>query len=118
MTTIRSYTPDLNINASAAYPALLLTSSLHDSRVNFWEPAKYCAAMRYLHQQQTAGPVPPAGAVHDRLSRGTLCRLRCQQPAGRGAAPQKVAFILHNLEIPGSQVAAADRAAGTRLHHH
>jgi oligopeptidase B len=34
------------------YPALLLTASLHDTRVNFWEPAKYVAAMRHYKQQR------------------------------------------------------------------
>eukprot|EP00747_Dinoflagellata_sp_TGD_P223457 gnl/TRDRNA2_/TRDRNA2_95017_c0_seq2.p2 gnl/TRDRNA2_/TRDRNA2_95017_c0~~gnl/TRDRNA2_/TRDRNA2_95017_c0_seq2.p2 ORF type:complete len:101 (+),score=16.55 gnl/TRDRNA2_/TRDRNA2_95017_c0_seq2:23-304(+) len=32
----------------AAYPAILATSSLHDSMVGYWEPLKYVAKMRLM----------------------------------------------------------------------
>lgn len=33
---ISSYSPLSNLRPGAAYPALLLTASLYDTRVNFW----------------------------------------------------------------------------------
>lgn len=42
---IKSYSPYDNI-AATNYPALLVKSSLNDSRVMYWEPAKYVAKLR------------------------------------------------------------------------
>jgi len=44
---MRSYSPYDNL-AAKAYPAMLVTSSLNDSQVGFWEPAKYVARLRAL----------------------------------------------------------------------
>ena len=44
---IRSYSPDDNVEAKA-YPRLLVTTSLNDSQVMFWEPAKWVAKLRAL----------------------------------------------------------------------
>jgi oligopeptidase B len=42
-----SYSPYDNLKA-ARYPAMLVKTSLHDSQVMFWEPAKYVAKLRTL----------------------------------------------------------------------
>ena len=42
---IKSYCPYTNIEAKA-YPTMLITTSLNDSQVMYWEPAKYTAKMR------------------------------------------------------------------------
>ncbi|MEI6083433.1 MAG: S9 family peptidase [Verrucomicrobiota bacterium] len=42
---IKSYSPYDNI-AARNYPAMLVKSSLNDSRVMYWEPAKYVAKLR------------------------------------------------------------------------
>ena len=42
---MRSYSPYDNIRHKA-YPAMLLTTSLNDSQVMYWEPAKYVAKLR------------------------------------------------------------------------
>jgi oligopeptidase B len=42
-----SYSPYDNIEAKG-YPHMLVTTGLHDSQVQFWEPAKYVAKMRAL----------------------------------------------------------------------
>jgi oligopeptidase B len=43
---IASYSPYDNVIPGGAYPHMLLTGSLHDHRVNYWEPLKYVAKMR------------------------------------------------------------------------
>ncbi len=42
---IKSYSPYDNIEAKA-YPATLVTTGLHDSQVQYWEPAKWVARLR------------------------------------------------------------------------
>lgn len=49
---IKSYSPYDNIT-DQEYPAILATTGLHDSQVQYWEPAKWVARLRD-HQQGTA----------------------------------------------------------------
>lgn len=60
---IKSYSPYDNIE-SKDYPSMLITTGLHDSQVQYWEPAKYVAKLRevktddnilLLHTNMTAG---------------------------------------------------------------
>jgi oligopeptidase B len=44
---IRSYSPYDNLR-KGAYPAILVETSLNDSQVMYWEPAKYVAKLRTL----------------------------------------------------------------------
>lgn len=44
---MKSYSPYDNLE-KRAYPAMLVTTSLNDSQVGFWEPAKYVARLRTL----------------------------------------------------------------------
>jgi oligopeptidase B len=46
-TYMLSYSPYDNLKA-ASYPAMLVKTSLHDSQVMYWEPAKYVARQRTL----------------------------------------------------------------------
>ncbi|MEH6536068.1 MAG: S9 family peptidase [Psychroserpens sp.] len=46
---IKSYSPYDNIKAKS-YPNLLVTAGLHDSQVQYWEPAKWVAKLRTYKQ--------------------------------------------------------------------
>jgi oligopeptidase B len=60
---MKSYSPYDNLQPQS-YPAILVTAGLHDSQVQYWEPAKYVAKLRtieenmnpvYLYTEMTAG---------------------------------------------------------------
>lgn len=44
---IKSYSPYDNVEAKD-YPAIMVTTGLHDSQVQYWEPAKWVAKMRTM----------------------------------------------------------------------
>jgi oligopeptidase B len=64
---MRSYSPYDNL-ARKAYPAILVTTSLNDSQVMYWEPTKYVARLRSL--KTDSNPL----------------LLRCNMGAGHGGA--------------------------------
>jgi oligopeptidase B len=53
---MKSYTPYENV-ASMAYPAILATTSLNDTRVLFVEPVKWVAALRHSASQPADRPI-------------------------------------------------------------
>jgi oligopeptidase B len=85
-----SYSPYDNLRAGR-YPAMLVKTSLNDSQVMYWEPAKYVAKLRTLKQD------------------GTPLLLYTNMAAGHGGASGRYdylreiafdyAFILRTLEV-------------------
>jgi len=49
---MRSYSPYDNLR-TGAYPTMLVKTSLNDSQVMYWEPAKYVARLRTLKQDES-----------------------------------------------------------------
>ena len=49
---MKSYSPYDNVKAQA-YPHILITTGLHDSQVQYWEPAKWVAKLRTLKTNNT-----------------------------------------------------------------
>jgi oligopeptidase B len=64
---MRSYSPYDNV-AKRAYPAILVTTSINDSQVMYWEPAKWVAKLR--HHKTDTNPL----------------HLKCNMGAGHGGA--------------------------------
>ncbi len=67
-----SYSPYDNL-AAKAWPAMLVKTSLHDSQVMYWEPAKYVAKMRTLI---TGPPFPGAAYQPERRARRRVRTIR------------------------------------------
>ncbi len=86
---MKSYCPYSNL-AARDYPAILVTTSLNDSQVMYWEPAKYVARLRGL-----------------KTDRNPLL-FKCNMAAGHGGASGRydrfkevafrMAFVLDQLE--------------------
>jgi oligopeptidase B len=71
---MKTYCPYTNL-APRPYPALLVKTSLNDSQVMYWEPAKYVARMRALG----GATVPPV--------------LRINMEAGHGGASGRYDYL-------------------------
>jgi len=48
---MRSYDPYNNLE-DKIYPHLVMTSGRNDPRVNYWEPTKFVAKLRYIYEQR------------------------------------------------------------------
>ncbi len=57
---MKSYSPYENVQDGTAYPAVLATTSLNDTRVYFTEPAKWVARLREATTSDPAGAAGPA----------------------------------------------------------
>lgn len=89
---MRSYSPYDNLKPTA-YPSMLVKTSLNDSQVMYWEPAKYVAKLRTLKQDDSK------------------LLLHINMEAGHGGASGRYdylkeiafdyAFLLRELEVEG-----------------
>jgi oligopeptidase B len=53
---MKSYSPYDNVSAQP-YPAMLVTTGLHDSQVQYWEPAKWVARLRRMRTNSDSQPL-------------------------------------------------------------
>ena len=87
---ILSYSPYDNIKAQA-YPAMLVITGLHDSQVQYWEPARWVAKLRDLKTD------------HNLLLLSTDMEAGHSGPSGRFQLYKEIAlvfaFILDQLGI-------------------
>ncbi len=94
-TYMLSYSPYDNVTAQP-YPNLLVTTGLHDSQVQYWEPAKWVAKLRVLKTNQNPG-VASQLLLHTNMEAGH------GGASGRFQALKEIAleyaFILNLLEI-------------------
>ena len=75
-----SYSPYDNVGPPGTYPSLLVTTGLHDSQVQYWEPAKWVARLRAV---KTDGNQPLPSHEHGRGARRCVGPLPA--PPGDGA---------------------------------
>lgn len=69
MATMLAYSPYDNVRSDVTYPKLFVTCGLNDSRVGYWEPAKWVAKLRaarpdnvvVFHSELGAGHGGPSG---------------------------------------------------------
>ena len=79
--TMLAYSPYDNVRA-ADYPAMLVMTGLHDSQVQYWEPAKWVATLRDLN----TGSRPVLFKTEMEAGHGG--------PSGRYRAYREVAFVM------------------------
>ena len=85
-----SYSPYDNVKAQA-YPAMLVTTGLHDSQVQYYEPAKWVAKLRALNQGKAPLLMRTNMEAGHGGSAGRFTRLR--------ETAQDYAFVLDQLGI-------------------
>ncbi|MPY87633.1 MAG: prolyl oligopeptidase family serine peptidase [Luteitalea sp.] len=89
---IKSYCPYTNLEP-AAYPAMLVKTSLDDSQVMYWEPAKYVARMRALKTDDNPLILKTNTAAGHGGASGRYDRLR--------EIAFDYAFMLWQMKVPG-----------------
>ena len=88
---ISSYSPMENVPAGPTrFPPTLLTAGLHDNRVCYWEPAKYCQRLR-------AAAAEP-GRILLKTDMGAGHFSYSDRYAGEEESAFELAFLLHHLK--------------------
>jgi len=101
-----SYSPYDNLRAGK-YPAILVKTSLYDSQVMYWEPAKYVAKLRTLKQDEPVGSHPVAqqrsdnhpseqsspGTPEKDGAPGRVLALQTNMSAGHGGASGRYDYL-------------------------
>eukprot|EP00456_Euglypha_rotunda_P045500 TRINITY_DN36040_c0_g1_i1.p1 TRINITY_DN36040_c0_g1~~TRINITY_DN36040_c0_g1_i1.p1 ORF type:complete len:137 (-),score=16.39 TRINITY_DN36040_c0_g1_i1:11-421(-) len=80
---MRSYSPIENVK-SQSYPPMLVTTSLNDSRVAYWEPMKWVSTLRAKKTDSNAILLKcKMGAGHGEIGRAVQqeCRDRSRMPS-------------------------------------
>jgi oligopeptidase B len=108
------YSPYDNVRAQA-YPWILVTTSLNDSQVMYWEPAKWVARLRatkadsnplYLKTNMSGGHSGASGR-YDRLRETAFRYAFMLDAVGAAAAEPELASVLPAVEPAGLEAGAA-----------
>ena len=91
---MRSYSPYENIAAGKQYPAILATTGINDTRVNYVEPTKWVARLRDL---VTNDPIARPILLHCELVGGHGGRTG--RYARRTQRAEELAFLLDHLGV-------------------
>jgi oligopeptidase B len=102
---ITSYCPYTNL-ARKAYPAMLVKTSLDDSQVMYWEPAKYVARLRALKTDQNPLIFKTNMAAGHGGASGRYDRLR--------EIAFDYAFVLWQMKVPGIRGQESGQGQGAR----
>jgi oligopeptidase B len=54
---MKSYSPMNNVRTGTPYPSMFISGGLYDSRVAYWEPAKYTATLRHTVTNPSDRPI-------------------------------------------------------------
>ena len=110
----------INCKPSVAFPHLLLTTSMHDTRVPYHEPAKYVAKLRALQAGELPAPdcVPLAADVdgeeqQQQQDRGSAAGAQLGQSSGAAREGICLPLVLLQTSMTGGHGAAS--AASHRL---
>lgn len=110
----------INCKPSVAFPHLLLTTSMHDTRVPYHEPAKYVAKLRALQAGELPAPdcVPQAADVdgeeqQQQQDRGSAAGTQLGQSTGAAREGTCLPLVLLQTSMTGGHGAAS--AASHRL---
>ncbi|KAI8840975.1 prolyl oligopeptidase [Chytriomyces cf. hyalinus JEL632] len=96
-----SYSPYENIRENVKYPNILVTTGLMDSRVPYWEPAKWVAKMRA--SQTNGGEADPNKSI---------LAMNCVMAGGHGGSSGRYAKLKETAMVYSFLISELEKAQG------
>mmetsp|Transcript_35887 Transcript_35887/g.107168 ORF Transcript_35887/g.107168 Transcript_35887/m.107168 type:complete len:115 (+) Transcript_35887:2267-2611(+) len=86
------YSPVNNVRKGAAYPSMLLTGGLHDPRVQYWEPTKFAAELRYNSNNYNNNNNGDGGRDGEKSGARPVC-VKMEMSAGHFSASDRYKYL-------------------------